>query len=212
MICFSKDQQILIVANKMATAIEILSRIKLAFELLPKWMKPGIKEWNKSKIVLSNDCKVETSPTTADGARSRSGNILLLDEAAFISKHIADEMWTSVYPIVSSFEDSKVLMISTPNGAGNLFYTTYHNGLNNKSDEEGENWTSYRIDWWDVPGRDEAWKRKQLVSFNYDTKKFQQEFGNCGSKDTLVTVLDKQTGKQKSVTLKELYKLLENSS
>lgn len=36
----NKDKKVLICANKFKTAKDILSRIKMAYELLPNWMKP----------------------------------------------------------------------------------------------------------------------------------------------------------------------------
>ncbi len=190
MVCFNYDKKILILANKFNTALEIMDRIKLAFELLPKWLKPGIKEWNKGKIVLTNGCSIEGSATSSDAARSKSCNVLMIDEAAFVPVGLMNELWASAYPILSSSKSSKCVMVSTPNGTGNLFYTTYTNAILGKSVKDDEQWTPVRIDWWDVPNRDEIWKQQQIVSFNYDMRKFNQEFGNefHGSTFTLVDI------------------------
>jgi len=189
LMCFNRDKRILIIANKQETALEIMSRIAMAFELLPKWLKPSVIEWNKGKIKLSNGCIIQGSSTTADSARSKSCNILLIDEAAFIPVNIMNKLWESVYPIISSSKNTKCVMVSTPNGTGNLFYETY-NGAETGKNSEKVSWTPFKIDWWDVPGRDEVWKETQLVSFNYDMKKFNQEFGNqfLGSTYTLVNL------------------------
>jgi len=189
LMCFNKDKRILIIANKQETALEIMSRIALAFELLPKWLKPSVVEWNKGKIKLSNGCIIQGSSTTADSARSKSCNVLLIDEAAFIPVNIMNKLWESVYPIISSSKNTKCVMVSTPNGTGNLFYDTYNGAVTGKGTDKVR-WTDFKIDWWDVPGRDEEWKETQLVSFNYDMKKFNQEFGNqfLGSTYTLVNL------------------------
>lgn len=182
---FNPDKKILIVANKEATALEIISRIRLAYELIPNWLKCGVKVWNKGQLIFSNDSSIEGISTSADSARGKSCSVLIIDEAGFIPQGILNEFWESVYPIVSSGKNSRVIMVSTPNGVGNLFYETYE-GARLKIDVEG--WVPFRIDWWDTPGRDEAWKNKQIASFNGDITRFNREFGNYfeGSSYTLL--------------------------
>ena len=121
--CFQKDQSILIVANKEGTAIEIFRRIRLAYEELPNWIKPGVKEYGKTSMVLANGTRIGISTTTGTAARGQSINVLILDELAFIEPHLVEEFWKSVYPIVSSSKKSKIFIASTANGTGNLFYT-----------------------------------------------------------------------------------------
>ena len=174
MCLFNLDKKVLILANKGDIALEIMSRIRLAYELLPAWIKPGVTVWNKRSIEFSNGCRIEGSNTSADSARGKSVNVLVIDEAAFIDAGIADELWSSVYPIISSSKNSKVIMVSTPNGTGNLFHRTFSEAESNRSKD---GWTPFKFLWSDVPGRDEEWKEQQLASFNYDYAKFNQEFG-----------------------------------
>lgn len=182
---FNPDKKILIVANKEATALEIVSRIRLAYELIPNWLKCGVKVWNKGQIIFGNDSAIEGIATSADSARGKSCSILIIDECAFISPSLMESFYQSVYPIVSSGKNSKVIMVSTPNGVGNLFYETYENA---RLGIDKEGWKPFRMDWWDVPDRDEKWKEKQIASFNNDLTRFQQEFGNAffGSSYTLL--------------------------
>ena len=196
---FNEDKKALIMANKGAAAIEFMSRIRLAYELLPNWIKPGIKEFNKGTIEFTNGSRIEASTTSPDSARGKSCNILVLDEAAFIPKTIADELWSSVYPIISSDKNSKVIMVSTPNGTGNLFHQFYEAGQK----ENAEGWKSFKFMWNEVPGRDEQWKEQQLASFNYDYQKFNQEFG-CFTSCSLITIHNKLTGETKEVSVDEL--------
>lgn len=183
---FNKDKGVLICANKFATAKELMERIQLAYELLPPWLKQGCKEYNKGRVVFENDSRIEISATSASSARGKSGEILIIDEAAFVPNNIMDEFIQSVLPIVSSRPDSKIIAVSTPNGTGNWYYETYHKALYNIG-EDG--WKHFRIDWWDVPGRDEEWKRKKIAEFNGDLRKFAQEYGNnfLGSSQTLIS-------------------------
>jgi len=82
--CFSSDQSMLIVANKEDTAISIFSRIRLAYELLPNYLKPGVKEWGKTGMALANGSSIKVSTTSSTAARGQSINCLFIDEAAHI--------------------------------------------------------------------------------------------------------------------------------
>lgn len=183
--CFNRDKKILILGNKAAAAIEFLSRIKMAYELLPAWLKPGIVEFNKTSVTFSNGCQIQVCATTPDSARGKACDILIIDEMAFVPPNIMEELWSSVYPIISSAKGTKVIVVSTPNGTGNMFHTIYENGSLG-SDPDG--WYSFKFLWDEVPGRDEEWKRIQIASFNGDMQKWNQEFG-CeflGSTNTLI--------------------------
>ena len=170
--CFNEDQRILIVANKEGTALEIMSRIRMAYEELPNWLKPGVKEYGKTSIVLANGTRIGISTTTGTAARGQSVNCLILDELAFIEPHLVDDFWKSVYPIVSSSKKSKIFIASTANGTDNLFYKLY-SGAENK--ENG--WAFDKILWNEIPGRNDKWKQETINSIG-SIDAFQQEF-NC---------------------------------
>jgi hypothetical protein len=170
--CFNEDQNILIVANKESTAINIFKRVRLAYEQLPNYLKPGAVEYGKTSMTLGNGSSIGISTTSSDAGRGSSVNCLILDELAFIDNHLVEEFWRSVYPIISSSKKSKIFIASTPNGTDNLFYELYSGALENKND-----WRAERVDWWEVPGRDEEWKEKTIRSLG-STEAFEQEFGN----------------------------------
>ncbi len=179
-ILFNKDKNVAILANKAATSVEILRSIKQAYELLPKWLQQGIKVWNTGSIRLENGCNVFAAATSSSSIRGRSINCLFIDEAAFIPRNVWENFYESTFPTISSSKDSKVIMVSTPNGL-NHFYQFW------KDSEEGRNnYKRVRVDWWQVPGRDEKWKEDMLLSLG--TVKFAQEFGNSfqGSSFTLI--------------------------
>lgn len=170
--CFQENQSILIVANKEGTAIEIFRRIRLAYEELPNWLKPGVKEYGKTSMQLANGSRIGISTTTGTAARGQSINVLILDELAFIEPHLVEEFWKSVYPIVSSSKKSKIFIASTANGTGNLFHSLYSGA------ETGRNgWMSDKILWNEIPGRDEKWKRETIATIG-SVEAFNQEF-NC---------------------------------
>ena len=200
--CFQEDQRILVVANKEQTAINIFKRIRLAYEQLPNWIKPGVLEYGKTAMTLSNGSSIGISTTSSDAGRGDSCNVLILDEMAFIDNHLVEAFWKSVYPIISSSKKSKIFIASTPNGTGNLFHDLYSNGVKGKN-----GWTPVRVDWWEVPGRDEQWKADTIQSLG-SSQIFDQEFG-CQFIETGESVLDEELVRRTSLTLQEPKHLLD---
>ena len=155
-ILFNDDKSVAILANKQDTASEIMARIRMAYELLPKWLQQGVKVWNKRSIELENKTKIFCSATSSSGVRGRTINVLYVDEIGFVQNNLAEDFFTSVYPTIIASKDSKVIMTSTPNGF-NHFYKFWHEA------EKGLNgFVPIRCHWYEMPGRDQAW---------YDTQK-----------------------------------------
>ncbi|MDC3298449.1 terminase family protein [bacterium] len=171
MACFNNDQRIVIVANKENTAKDIFQRVRMAYEELPNWVKPGVKEYGKESMSLANGSKIGISTTTGTAARGMSCNVLILDELAFIENHIVDEFWKSVYPTISSSKKSKIFIASTPNGTDNLFHKLYTGAANGTN-----GWMSDRVTWDQVPGRDDKWKEENIKLLG-SREAFDQEFG-----------------------------------
>ena len=179
-ILFNEHKTVALLANKGDAAREVLERIKIAYEALPKWMQQGVKEWNKGNIELENGCKVFAGSTTSSAIRGKSISFLYMDEVAFIEGY--DEFFASVYPTISSGTDTKVLMTSTPNGL-NHFYKTCEGARENRN-----GYKFLQVMWYDVPGRDEKWKQETLEALDFDMQKFAQEY-ECaflGSSNTLI--------------------------
>lgn len=170
--CFFEDQRILIVANKETTAKNIFKRVRLAYEQLPNYLKPGTVEYGITSMTLGNGSSIGISTTSSDAGRGDSCNVLILDELAFIDNGMAMDFWKSVYPIISSSKKSKIFIASTPNGTGNLFHDLYSGATKNEN-----GWVHERVDWWEVPGRDDDWKNKTIKSLG-SKEFFDQEFGN----------------------------------
>jgi hypothetical protein len=169
---FNEDQRILIVANKEQTAKNIFKRVRLAYELLPNYLKAGVMEWGQTSMSLTNGSSIGISTTSSDAGRGESVNCLILDELAFIDPGMLDSFWRSVYPIISSSKKSKILVASTPNGVGNLFHSLY---VGAKAGENG--WHAERVDWWEVPGRDDEWKDNTIKTLQ-SREAFMQEYEN----------------------------------
>jgi hypothetical protein len=179
-ILFNPDKNVAILANKLSTARELLGRLKLAYEHLPKWLQQGVVEWNKGSIVLENGSKILASSTSSSAVRGGSFNLLFMDEFAFVPENVADEFFNSVYPTISAGQSTKVLIVSTPKGL-NMFYKLW------KDAEDGQNsYTPIEVHWSDVPGRDDNWKKQTIR--NTSPQQFRQEF-ECdflGSVNTLI--------------------------
>nr|BAR29476.1 terminase large subunit [uncultured Mediterranean phage uvMED]BAR29512.1 terminase large subunit [uncultured Mediterranean phage uvMED] len=177
---FNENVNIAILANKAATAREMLSRLQLSYENLPRWMQQGIVAWNRGSLELENGSKIIAASTSASAIRGMSFNIVFLDEFAFIPNHICDQFFSSVYPTISSGKKSKVIIVSTPNGM-NMFYKMWNDSLKGRNE-----YISTEVHWSEVPGRDAKWKEQTIR--NTSQRQFTQEF-ECeflGSQDTLI--------------------------
>ena len=178
---FNDSVNIGILANKASTARELLGRLQLAYENLPKWMQHGVLVWNKGSLELENGSKIMAASTSASAVRGMSFNILFLDEFAFVPNHVAEQFFASVYPTITSGRSTKVIIISTPNGM-NHFYKMWEDARNGKN-----GYVTNEVHWSQVPGRDANWKEETMK--NTSKRQFAQEF-ECdflGSADTLIS-------------------------
>jgi len=177
---FNDNINIAILANKASTARDLLSRLQLAYENLPKWMQQGILSWNKGSLELENGSKILAASTSASAVRGGSYNVIFLDEFAFIPNHIADQFFASVYPTISSGKSTKVIIVSTPHGM-NHFYRMWHDA------EKGSNeYVPTDVHWSEVPGRDAEWKRQTISNTSEQQFKVEFECEFLGSVDTLI--------------------------
>ena len=176
---FQSEQTIAILANKGLNARGMLERVALMLENLPFFLQPGCKALNKGNIDFSNNSRIVARATSGSSIRSMSVNLLYLDEFAFVDK--ADVFYTSTYPVITSGTSTKVIITSTANGIGNTYHKIWEGAV------QGTNqYVPFRVDWWDVPGRDEEWKNQTID--NTSQLQFDQEFGNTffGTGDTLI--------------------------
>ena len=168
---FNVDRNIGIAANKLATAVEIMDKIKEIMDYLPFFMKPGIKVYNQTMIVFENGCRIIAQATTKRSFIGFTIHTLYCDEFAHVEPHVLDEFYENIMPTVSSMEDSKIIITSTPNGY-NKFFDIYQGGV------DGTNsYHSLRVDWWQVPGRDEKWKEKTIADCGGEDE-FMRQLGN----------------------------------
>lgn len=181
LVLFQENFSIAILANKLQQAREILSRVQLAYEHLPKWLQQGIVEWNKGNLELENGSKILASATSSSAIRGTSQNLVYLDEFAFVPNNMQEEFFSSVYPTISSGQTTRVLITSTPNGL-NMFYKIWHD-----SEENHNNYKRIDVHWSDVPGRDEKWKQETIRNTSEEQFRVEFECDFVGSSATLIS-------------------------
>ena len=178
---FNPSVNIAILANKAATARDLLSRLQLAYEHLPHWLQQGVMSWNKGSLELENGSKILASSTSASAVRGGSYNIIFLDEFAYVPSNVAEQFFSSVYPTISSGQSTKVMIVSTPHGM-NMFYKIWTD-----AEEKRNSYIPIEVHWSEVPGRDDKWKKETIA--NTSESQFNTEF-ECeflGSIDTLIS-------------------------
>jgi len=179
-VVFNDNINVAILANKSSTARDLLGRLQLAYENLPKWLQQGVLNWNKGSLELENGSKIMAAATSSSAIRGGSYNIIFLDEFAFIPANISEQFFSSVYPTISSGKKSKVMIVSTPHGM-NMFYKLWNDAENKRND-----YVPIEVHWSEVPGRDDKWKEETIR--NTSEAQFATEF-ECefvGSIDTLI--------------------------
>ena len=179
-VLFNESTNVAVLANKKALAVELLGRLQLAYENLPKWLQQGVVTWNKGNLEIENGSKIIAAATSGSAIRGGSYNIIFLDEFAHVPSNISEQFFNSVYPTISSGETTKVLIVSTPNGM-NMFYKMWVD-----AEEKRNSYSPIEVHWSQVPGRNEKWKQETIK--NTSELQFQQEF-ECdfiGSANTLI--------------------------
>ena len=169
MLIFHADRNILVVANKEDTAIEIVDKITNIFKGLPYFLKPGCINFGKTGLRLENGSRIISSATTNTASIGFTIHCILLDEFAHIPDNIVNNFWRSVYPTLSSSEVSQCIITSTPNGTTNKFYDIWSHAI-----EKTNSFVPIRTDYWEVPSHDDAWAEKMRADFG--DEEFAQEF------------------------------------
>lgn len=170
-LCFHYDRNVMVVANKLATTSEIVDKIKVVLKNLPYFMKPGVASGGVTGMRFDNGNRLFSQATTKTAAIGFTIHLLYADEFAHIHPNFLSSFYRSIYPTLSSSNISRMLISSTPNGM-NLFYDIYNGALQGKNA-----FCPIRIDWWQVPGRDDEWKKREIANLGSE-ELFNQEYGN----------------------------------
>ena len=180
-VIFNSNKTVALLANKGDTAREIMNKVHIGYQNLPKWLQQGVEAANKGTLELENGSRVIATATSGSAIRGYSINLLFIDEAAFIENW--EEFFTAVAPTISSGKTTKMILVSTPNGL-NHYHKLWVNAKKGRTD-----YNPIEVIWNQVPGRDEAWYKKTLADLNFDLDRFGQE-NECqflGSSGTLIS-------------------------
>lgn len=153
---FHNNKDVLIIANKEEVAINLLKKVKLAFQRLPTWMfLARIKKWNEKEVVFSNGSEIKAIAKSDDAGRSLAVSLVVFDEAAHIDR--MDELWRGAGSTTAT--GGKIIAASTPNGIGNWFHEYFTKA------ESGENpdWHAFITHWWENPEFAEDLEEDPLV-------------------------------------------------
>jgi len=185
---FNYEKNAMIMANIGDTAAELMDKIKVIMKGLPFFLKPGIMIYNVMTMKFDNGCRIMAKTTTKTSSIGYTIHMLYMDEFAHINPNFINSFFKSVYPTISSSLISRVIITSTPNGM-NKFWEIYKGAI------DGENeFNPIRVEWWQVPGRDEEWKRKEIAALGSE-EDFNQEYG-CMFLSSSRLLLDSQTLKR----------------
>lgn len=170
---FVNDSHILIAAHKYDGALEIMDRVRFAYEGLPDHIRAGAREYNKKSIKFDNGSTIESQTTTSNTGRGKSLSLIYLDEFAFVEPRIAKEFWTAISPTLST--GGKCMITSTPNTDEDQFAHIWFESLKNmdeygnKTGEVGKNgFKPYHATWEAHPDRDEAWAEQERSKIGND--------------------------------------------
>lgn len=167
-IIFSDNIKIFFTAPHDYAAVEQLKRIKTIFDNLPQWMQPNIKLSTSRSFILSNSSKVRVSSVNSKNIRGYDFDFLFVDNLSLVEDSVAREFMLTVSNIVKNKPDTHVAIYGTPKGKGNAFHELYESS-------EGEGYSLLTIDWTEIPGRDEEWKKNTIELIGENN--FRQEYG-----------------------------------
>jgi hypothetical protein len=158
MMMFHRDKNVLVIATKFGTAANLVKKVKAIHRHLPDWLKiASIAIDNRTSFELTNGSQIKASSTSSDAGRSEALSLLVIDEAAHVDG--LEELWTGLYPTLST--GGRCIALSTPNGVGNWFHSTYIKS------EAGENdFYSVKLPWDVHPDRDQEWFEKETKNMS----------------------------------------------
>ncbi len=157
-VLFNDNKKAALLANKQLIAQEIFSRVKFIIENVPLWLQKGIEKWAETSFKLDNGSTCFCAATSPSAVRGLAVSLLMLDEFAFLSSKLADSFIASVFPTISSSKESKMMIVSTPNGL-NHFHKIFSGAVSGEND-----FVSIHATWRDHPDRDQTWADKELLA------------------------------------------------
>lgn len=167
---FTPDIRIAILGDKLATAVENIDKMRQIYRRLPFFLKPGLVSSNQHSFAFDSGSYVFAAPCCLSSIVGRTLSCVYFDEAAIPLDSVFRPTFEFAFPTVSALQGSKILLTSSPRGAG-VFKEIYQGackGINQ--------FKAFSVDWWEVDGRDEAWHQQQLAILG--ERGFAQQYGN----------------------------------
>lgn len=195
MMIFHRDKNVLAIATKISTAVNIVRKVRTAVKKLPRWLVPTkMVIDNRTSIEFDNGSQIKSVASSADAGRSEAVSLLVVDEAAFVKN--MDELWTGLMPTVQT--GGRVIVLSTPNGVGNVFHKVYADADAGRND-----FHPTKIIWWEHPEhvenlRDDPtrlglkvsdWYLREIRASNMSKREVSQEL-ECDFLSSGITVID----------------------
>lgn len=172
---FNTDKNLMVLANVGRTTTEIIDKLKVIMKNLPFFMKPGVMVNNQMRMTFDNGCRLIGVATSKTAAIGFAVHFLYVDEFAHIPASYLDPFWRSVYPTLSANKNARCVITSTPNGQ-NKFYDIYTTALIPKGQPGASEFVPMRVDYWQVPGRDDKWRDAEIANLG-SVEDFNQEYG-----------------------------------
>lgn len=167
----NKDRNIILISQNDDKVEELMDKIDEIIKNLPFYIKPGIIKYNIHKKFFDNGCKIIAQTTTGSSGASYTAHVVYIDEFALIHPNLKRKFYRTVFPTISEAKDGRFIISSTPRGM-ELFYTLYHDALYGRN-----SYNPMRTDYFEVPGRDEEWKKKTIEQLGGSEEDFNQEYG-----------------------------------
>lgn len=194
---FTDDKLILIASKSNAHAIEIMDRIRFAYEEMPAWLKPGVKYYNKHQICFDNGSRIVCEATTEKTGRGLSPSKIYLDELAFINPRVQKGLWSSLVPSLST--GGSFIISSTPNGDTDLFATIWRQAM-----AEISLFKAIYIPWYRHPERAQQYWDEMMIELGELVCR--QEVGCCGAETSINISIN---GNVQNTTIGDLYDFLD---
>jgi len=154
MMLFEQDKNILVLATTQATAKNMVTKVRFAYDNLPQWMQLPVLEHNRLSLRLKNGSQIKAVSAATDSARSEAVSLLVIDEAAFIDR--IDDIFTAAQQTLAT--GGRCIALSTPNGVGNWFHREFTRA------QVGENkFTPVSLPWTVHPERTQEWREEQTA-------------------------------------------------
>ena len=182
LLLFHRNKNVVVMATKLATASNLVKKVKLAMKSLPEWMMISkIIIDNRNSFELDNSSQVKAISTSGDAGRSEALSLLVIDEASIIEG--LDHLWAGLYPTLST--GGSCVIFSTPQGVGNMFHKLYSEA------EQGINdFHPMRLPWDIHPERDQAWYEKETRNMSQRDIAQELECNFNMSGETLISGVD----------------------